>query len=172
MVSSVPIRAVLTDCDGVLTDGGVYYGPDGEALKRFSIRDGMGFERLRDAGLVVGIVSGEASASLVARAEKLGIEELHTAIKDKIAVIDSVCARHGLTRAEVAFIGDDVNDVPALRVVGLSGAPGDAAPAAKVVADHVTGAPGGHGAFREFAEHVLQGLGWDQNRYERAEELT
>jgi YrbI family 3-deoxy-D-manno-octulosonate 8-phosphate phosphatase len=166
------IRAVLTDCDGVLTDAGVYYGPDGEALKRFSIRDGMGFERLRDAGLVVGIVSGEASPSLIARAEKLGIDELHTAVTDKIGVVDSLCARHALRRDEVAYIGDDVNDVPVMRLVGLAGAPADALPAARAVADHVTTARGGHGAFREFAEHVLQELGWDHNRYERAEELT
>jgi YrbI family 3-deoxy-D-manno-octulosonate 8-phosphate phosphatase len=166
------IRAVITDCDGVLTDAGVYYGAEGEVLKRFSIRDGMGFERLRDAGVVVGIVSGEASPSLIARAEKLAIAELHTGVSDKIGVIDSICARLGIDRAEVAYIGDDVNDVPVMRRVGLAGAPADALPQALAVADHVTAAPGGRGAFREFAEHVLQGLGWDQNRYERAEELT
>ena len=166
------IRAVVTDCDGVLTDGGVYYGADGEVLKRFSMRDGMGFERLRDAGLLVAIVSGEASPSLVARAEKLRIEELHTGVTDKIGVIDSICARHGITREEIAYIGDDVNDVPVMRRVGLAGAPADALAAALAVAGVVTEAPGGHGAFREFAEHVLQLLGWDQNRYERAEELT
>lgn len=166
------IKAVLTDCDGVLTDAGVYYGPDGEAMKRFSIRDGMGFERLRDAGLVVGIVSGERSPALVARAEKLQVVELHLGIRDKVAVVDELCARHGLAREEVAYIGDDVNDVPVLRVVGFAGAPADAMPAARDQADHVCTAVGGRGAFREFAEEVLDRIGWTTNRYERAEETA
>ena len=166
------IKAVLTDCDGVLTDGGVYFGPDGELMKRFSIRDGMGFERLRDAGLVVGIVSGERSPSLAARAEKLQVTELHLGIKDKIAVVDDLCQRHGLDRDEVAFIGDDVNDVPVMQVVGFAGTPGDGLEPARSVADHVCIAHGGHGAFREFAEVVLDQLGWTKNRYERTEETA
>jgi 3-deoxy-D-manno-octulosonate 8-phosphate phosphatase (KDO 8-P phosphatase) len=163
------IRVVLADCDGVLTDGGVYVGPDGEVMKRFSLRDGMGFERLRDAGVVVGIVSGERSPSLVARAAKLGIEELHLGVTDKLAVVDDLCRRLGVERAEVAFIGDDVNDVAALRAVGFAGAPADAMSAATVVADHICRASGGHGAFREFAEEVLTRLGHDENRYDPRE---
>lgn len=168
----VVTRLVLTDCDGVLTDAGVYYGADGEVLKRFSIRDGMGFERLRDAGLVVGIVSGERSPALIARAAKLGIEELHLGISDKVGVIDILCERYGVDRSQVAYMGDDVNDVPAMRAVGLSGCPADATDAAKEVADVVMDQRGGHGAFRAFAEHVLQRIGWDQNRYEPSEEPT
>jgi 3-deoxy-D-manno-octulosonate 8-phosphate phosphatase (KDO 8-P phosphatase) len=171
-VDGMVIKAVLTDCDGVLTDAGVYYGSDGEVLKRFSIRDGMGFERLRDAGLVVGIVSGERSPSLVARAEKLQVTELHLGISDKVAVVDALCERHGLVRDEVAFIGDDVNDVPVMRAVGLSGTPADAMPAVRAVADVVCDAPGGQGAFRDFAEAVLDRLGWNENRYERPEETA
>lgn len=166
------IKVVLTDCDGVLTDGGVYVGPTGELMKRFSIRDGMGVERLRDAGVVVGIVSGERSSALVARAEKLAIKELHLGIRDKLAVVDDLCERLGCSRDEVAYLGDDVNDVPVMRAVGFAGAPADALPQAREVADLVCAAPGGHGAFREFAEAVLIRLGRSENRYERAEETT
>lgn len=166
------IKVVLTDCDGVLTDGGVYVGPDGELMKRFSIRDGMGVERLRDAGVVVGIVSGEHSPALAARAAKLRITELHLGVRDKLGVVDDLCRRLGVERAEIAYLGDDVNDVPAMAAVGLAGAPADALPQAREVADHVCAAPGGHGAFREFAELVLTGLGRTENRYERVEERT
>ncbi len=166
------IKVVLTDCDGVLTDGGVYVGPDGELMKRFSIRDGMGVERLRDAGVVVGIVSGEQSPALAARAAKLRITELHLGVRDKLGMVDDLCRRLGVERAEIAYLGDDVNDVPAMAAVGLAGAPADALPQAREVADHVCAAPGGHGAFREFAELVLTGLGRTENRYERVEERT
>jgi 3-deoxy-D-manno-octulosonate 8-phosphate phosphatase (KDO 8-P phosphatase) len=150
------IRFVLTDCDGVLTDGGVYYSEQGERLKRFNIRDGMGVERLRLlAGIETGIVSGELSASIQKRAEKLGITECHLGAKDKAAVVNALLARLGLAAEHVAYIGDDVNDLPAFSVVGLSACPRDAEFAVKSVADVVLERPGGYGAFRELAEIVL-----------------
>lgn len=149
------IELVLTDCDGVLTDAGVYYDERGEVMKRFSIRDGMGVERLRGVGVEVGIVSGESSPPLLARARKLRIEELHLGIKDKRSVLDSVCARLGLEPDQVAFMGDDVNDVEIMRMVGLAGAPSDALPQARESAHVVVGLPGGHGAFRAFAEMIV-----------------
>lgn len=164
-----PIRLVITDCDGVLTDNGVYYDASGEVLKRFSIRDGMGVERLRVHGVETAIVSGEASPSLRARASKLQIAEQHLGVRDKVAVLEDLCARHGLTEGEVAYIGDDVNDVPIMRRVGLSGCPGDATSFARDVADVVCTAPGGGGAFREFAEAVLSHNGTTSNHYEEDE---
>lgn len=161
-----PIRLVITDCDGVLTDAGVYYDASGEVLKRFSVRDGMGVERLRHHGVETAIVSGEASPSLRARATKLAISEQHLGIRDKVRALEEICSRKGLTEAEVAYIGDDVNDVPIMRRVGLSGCPGDAMAAAREVADVVCTAPGGHGAFREFAEAVLSRNGTTRNHYE------
>jgi 3-deoxy-D-manno-octulosonate 8-phosphate phosphatase (KDO 8-P phosphatase) len=116
----------------------------------------MGVERLRAvAGIETGIVSGERSPSLVWRAEKLGIDECHFGIKDKAALVRSVLVRRGLDREQVAYLGDDVNDLPAFGVVGLSGCPADAMDAVKAVADLVLVQPGGHGAFREFAEFLL-----------------
>lgn len=149
------IRLVLTDCDGVLTDGGVYVGPAGEVMKRFSIRDGMGVQRLRESGVEVGIVTGERSPAVRARAQKLQITELHEGITDKRAVLDEVTRRLDLEPEEVAFIGDDVNDIEIMRAVGLSAAPRDATADALETADVVVEADGGHGAFRALAELVV-----------------
>lgn len=151
------IKLVLTDCDGVLTDGGVYYSDIGERLKRFNIRDGMGVERLRKlAGIETGIVSGELSPAVLKRAEKLGITECHLGAKDKAATVRLIQSRRGFERDQIAYIGDDVNDLPAFGVVGLTGCPGDADDEVKGAADVVLVRPGGYGAFREFAEIVLK----------------
>ncbi|NND85647.1 MAG: HAD-IIIA family hydrolase [Acidimicrobiia bacterium] len=165
-MDGVVIKLVITDCDGVLTDNGVYYDASGEVLKRFSIRDGMGVERLRVHEVETAIISGEASPSLRARAAKLKISEQHLGVRDKVAVLDDLCARKGLDPSQVAYIGDDVNDVPIMRRVGLSGCPGDATDFARDAADVVCVARGGHGAFREFAEAVLAHNGTTTNHYE------
>lgn len=149
------IRLVLTDCDGVLTDGGVYYSERGEEMKRFNIRDGMGVMRLRERGIATGIVTGEVSPSVRTRAAKLQIEELHLGIKDKPACLRSILARTGLTAEEVAFIGDDTNDVEILGLVGFPACPGDATSFARAVADFHCQTPGGHGCFRELAEFII-----------------
>ncbi|MGH8611053.1 MAG: KdsC family phosphatase [Gammaproteobacteria bacterium] len=150
------IKMLLTDCDGVLTDNGVYYSPAGELLKRFSIRDGMGVERLRTlVGVETGIISGENSAPLKRRAEKLGIEECHLGISDKAQVVRSIIAKRGLLRAELAYIGDDANDLEVFDLVGLYACPSDAFDAVKRHADIICRNQGGHGAFREFAEIII-----------------
>ena len=149
------IRLVLTDCDGVLTDGGVYYSERGEELKRFNIRDGMGVERLRQHGVATGIVTGELSPSVARRAEKLKITELHLGIKDKAALLTAILERLGLRAEEVAFIGDDTNDVEILGLVGLAACPADATDFARAVAHYRCATPGGHGCFRELAELII-----------------
>ncbi len=151
------LKLVITDSDGVLTDAGVYYSERGEELKRFSIRDGMGFERLRDAGLAVAIITGETSPSVARRAEKLKARAL-LGVKDKAAYLERVLAEMGITAAEVAYIGDDVNDLGAMRAIaphGLVGAPADAMPEVLKVVHWVSAREGGHGAFRDFAEWIL-----------------
>ncbi len=153
---ALAIKLVLTDCDGVLTDTGVYFGPEGEALKRFSIRDGMGVERLRKlAGLETGIVTGEDTQTVIQRARKLQIEELHLAAKDKPAVLEGILKKRGIQAEEVAYIGDDSNDVNVMKLCGLTAAPADALPFAQEAAHYVCSAPGGYGAFRQFAELIL-----------------
>lgn len=150
------IQLVITDCDGVLTDNGVYYSANGEEMKRFSIRDGMGVERLRTITRVeVGIISGEKSGSLQKRAEKLNITELHLGIKDKVAVVEEIVKRRNISFENVAYIGDDTNDVELMKLVGLSACPTDATSFAKAEADYICRNRGGHGAFRDFAEYII-----------------
>jgi 3-deoxy-D-manno-octulosonate 8-phosphate phosphatase (KDO 8-P phosphatase) len=153
------VRWILTDCDGCLTDGGVYYGENGEVLKRFSIVDGMGVTRLRARGFSVGIVTGERSASIVARAAKLGIEEVHLGVSDKGACLEAFRARLGLPPEAIAFFGDDVNDLSVVPQVGLFGAPANVLPDVRPVAHWVSPRGGGLGAFRDFAELVLRANG-------------
>jgi 3-deoxy-D-manno-octulosonate 8-phosphate phosphatase (KDO 8-P phosphatase) len=150
------IKLLLTDCDGVLTDGGVYYGENGEMLKRFNIRDGMGVERLKNlANVETGIVTGEISPSVKMRAEKLKITELHLGIKDKLSLLASILERKNLQPDEVAYIGDDVNDLEIMQCIGLSACPADAMVFNRNIADYVCENKGGHGAFREFAELII-----------------
>ncbi len=152
------LRLVLTDSDGVLTDTGVYYSERGEEMKRFSIRDGMGVERLRHAGVETGIVTGERSPFVLRRAEKLGLRHVLLGVKDKLGAVQALCAEEGLTLDQVAFIGDDVNDLEVLTVLtthSLTASPADALPSVMEAVIHVCSAPGGHGAFRDFAEWIL-----------------
>jgi 3-deoxy-D-manno-octulosonate 8-phosphate phosphatase (KDO 8-P phosphatase) len=149
------VRLVLTDVDGVLTDGGVFYGSDGEVMKRFNIRDGMGVERLRDIGVEVGIITGEKSESVVRRAEKLRIELVHLYAKDKKATLEEILSKHEYESEEIAYIGDDVNDIEIMQMVGLPACPADAFHETKEAAKYVCRRPGGHGAFRELCELII-----------------
>ena len=153
------IKLMLTDCDGVLTDGGVYYGENGEVLKKFNIRDGMGVERLRKlVNVETGIITGEVSPSVKTRAEKLNITELHLGIKHKPAVLQAILIRKNLQADEVAFIGDDTNDVEIMKLVGLSACPADAMIFTKNIAHYICENKGGEGAFREFAELIIRAI--------------
>lgn len=150
------IKLVLTDNDGVLTDTGVYYSDDGEMLKRFSIRDGMGVERLRKIlEIETGIITGELSGSVKKRAEKLEIKELHLGVKDKPNLLKQILRENKLKVENIAFIGDDVNDIELINLVGLTAAPADAMPDVKKIVDYVCEEKGGNGAFREFAELII-----------------
>jgi 3-deoxy-D-manno-octulosonate 8-phosphate phosphatase (KDO 8-P phosphatase) len=150
------VKLVLTDNDGVLTDNGVYYGESGEIMKRFSIRDGMGVERLRNLVQVeTGIITGELSGSVARRAEKLKITVLHQGVRDKMEVLTKIIAETGFRLDQIAFIGDDTNDIQVMEQVGLSACPADATPFARNVSDFVCSVNGGHGAFRELAELII-----------------
>jgi 3-deoxy-D-manno-octulosonate 8-phosphate phosphatase (KDO 8-P phosphatase) len=150
------IKLVISDCDGVLTDSGVYYSERGEELKRFCLRDGMAVERLRKvAGIEIAIISGEDSPPLKKRAEKLEICELHLASRDKATTLKSILITRNLEADEVAYIGDDTNDLEIISLVGLSAAPADAFPSVLEAVDYICSACGGNGAFREFAELII-----------------
>jgi len=150
------IKLVLTDCDGVLTDNGVYYSDEGERMKRYSIRDGMGVERLKKlCNVETGIITGELSGSLKKRADKLHITELHLGIKDKAALLEEILERKSLQADEVAFIGDDVNDLPIMQLVGFTACPADAMPQVCSKVSYTCKNNGGNGAFRELAELII-----------------
>lgn len=152
------IRLVVSDVDGVLTDAGVYYSAAGEELKRFSLRDGMGVELLRRAGIETAFLTREDSAIVRARAKKLGIEHVFSGVRDKLAHLPAILAATRLSADAVAFIGDDVNDLALLEHLGrqgLTSAPADAVAAVRAVVHVVTESRGGYGAFRELADAVL-----------------
>lgn len=150
------IKVVITDSDGVLTDTGVYYSEKGEELKRFSIRDGMGVERLRKhAGIETIIITGEKSGSVQARAEKLLIKEYYLGVKDKVKVLEEVKRKNQIDEINIAYIGDDVNDVEAMKLAGLTATPADGTIFIKSFVDFVSPSNGGNGAFRDFAELIV-----------------
>lgn len=150
------IKFVLTDSDGVLTDTGAYYSVDGEVMKRFSIRDGMGVERLRDTlRIETGIITGEQSGSVLKRAEKLNIKYLYRGVKNKISLLPGILAELKIDKENIAYIGDDVNDIELLSEVGLSAAPSDGTAFVKNIVHYVCENKGGNGAFREFVELII-----------------
>ncbi len=149
------VKLLCLDVDGVLTDAGMYYGPDGEVLKKFNTRDGMGVARVRNIGVAVAIISGEDSAIVHARAAKLKIDDVFCGASNKRLAIEELCARHNLEMSEIAFVGDDLNDLPALECVGLPCAVADAAEPVKAVALYVTQKRGGDGAVREVCEFLI-----------------
>ena len=152
------IKLVISDNDGVFTDNGVYYSERGEEMKRYSVRDGMGVERLRNSGIETGIMTGEVSPSLKKRAEKLGMKRLYLGVKDKYSMLETVLAETGLHRFELAYIGDDVNDVEIMEEIareGLTASPRDATVFVEPYIHYRAQADGGHGAFRDFAEWLL-----------------
>jgi 3-deoxy-D-manno-octulosonate 8-phosphate phosphatase (KDO 8-P phosphatase) len=151
------LRLVLSDCDGVLTDGSVYVSGQGEELKRFSLRDGMGVERLREGGVETAILTRERSPIVAARAAKLGVL-LFDGVRDKQEALSRILAEERLAGAQVAYIGDDTNDLGILERLGeagLTGAPADAQQAVLDLVHYRCRSEGGRGAFREFAEWLL-----------------
>ncbi|MBV6421714.1 MAG: 3-deoxy-D-manno-octulosonate 8-phosphate phosphatase KdsC [Ignavibacteriaceae bacterium] len=150
------IKLVLTDNDGVLTDTGVYYSAKGEELKRFSIRDGMGIERLRKyANVETIIITGEESGAVRSRAEKLKMKEYYLGVKKKEEVLLEILKKHNLTVDEIAFVGDDSNDVEIMKLVGFKATPSDGMNFIKEIADYICENKGGNGAFREVAELII-----------------
>jgi 3-deoxy-D-manno-octulosonate 8-phosphate phosphatase (KDO 8-P phosphatase) len=149
------IKLVLTDVDGVLTDGGMYYTKDGDIMKRFFVRDGMGVNLLKRQGIPTIIVTKEKNPVTKKWSDNMNIEKLYQGIVKKVDIIEKVCSIYGLKFEEVAFIGDDVNDLELLKLVGLSATPSDAIDGAIKLCDYVCTHSSGNGAFRELADLIL-----------------
>lgn len=153
------IRMVLTDCDGCLTDGGMYYTEYGDEMKKFNTRDGMGFALLRARGIITGIVTSESVKLNERRAQKMKVDILESGVMDKMPVIQRLSREQGIPLNEIAYIGDDINDLEAIKAVGFGCSPADGVPSAREAARYVTRACGGHGVFREVADLILNSLG-------------
>jgi 3-deoxy-D-manno-octulosonate 8-phosphate phosphatase (KDO 8-P phosphatase) len=149
------LKAIVLDVDGVLTDGGVWWGPNGEEWKRFCFADIMGVSRARKAGLIVALISGEDSPLVDRFAAKLGITDVEKGCKDKARALRSFAERRGLSMSDVSFMGDDINDVEAMEIAGLAAAPANAMPAVLKTASFVSQKSGGNGAVRELVEAIL-----------------
>jgi 3-deoxy-D-manno-octulosonate 8-phosphate phosphatase (KDO 8-P phosphatase) len=148
------IKAVALDVDGVLTDGTFWWGPDDQEWKRFSFRDIMGMARASRTGLILCLISGEESPLVDRVAHKLGIEHVFKGCRDKAAALREFARRSSLRLEEIAFMGDDINDVEAMQAAGFAAAPADAHVSARQQARWVTTCAGGHGAVRELMDHL------------------
>jgi len=151
------IRLLVLDVDGVLTDGRLYFGPRGEALKVFDVRDGYGLNALRRAGIAIAVISGRRSAAVRARCRELRVRHVHQGVSDKLAVFERLCARLKLSADQCACVGDDLPDLPLMKAVGLSFAVADAHREARRAATRVTRRAGGRGAVREVCDLLLAG---------------
>ena len=149
------IKLVLTDVDGVLTDGGMNYTTEGDIMKKFHARDGMGVTLLRKYNIPTILITKEKTNMVKQWAAKMKVEKLYDGIIKKNMILDKVCNAFNLKSDEIAYIGDDVNDVPLLKVVCLAVTPNDGTKEAKSVSHYICKLKGGEGAFREFADLII-----------------
>jgi len=157
------IRLLLLDVDGVLTDGRIIYGSDGTETKAFDVKDGHGLKMLQRAGIATGIITGRESSVVLHRSRELGIEIVHQAAKDKLIPYRQVLADLGLSDEQVAYVGDDIVDLPILRRVGFAATVADCVPEVREHVHYVASRNGGRGAVREICDLLLRGGGhWQE----------
>ena len=153
--AAASIRLLVLDVDGTMTDGRLYFGPRGEALKVFNVRDGFGIKRLDAAGVRVAVISGRTSKMVDVRCRELGVEHVIQGAEDKVLAFEKLRKRLKIEASESACVGDDSPDVPLMRAVKLAFAVADAHPEALEAAHVVTARPGGGGAVREVCDYLL-----------------
>jgi len=153
-----PVGILMLDCDGVLTDGGMYFDASGQSMKRFNVKDGLALVWLAQQGFPTAVVSGDASDITAARCEKLCMAHTYLGRMDKETAVNQVLAEAGVDAEHAVFIGDDVTDLPAIRMVGLGVAVADAVDEVRAEADWITERPGGHGAVREVCDAIIAQL--------------
>ncbi|MBI1911857.1 MAG: HAD-IIIA family hydrolase [Deltaproteobacteria bacterium] len=158
-----PVRLFIFDVDGVLTDGRIIYNDSGQETKFFDVRDGHGIKLLMRAGIEVGILSARESNVVKYRADNLGIELVYLGRKDKLSAFEEILKSKSITPKEIAYMGDDIIDLPVIKRVGFSATVADGVDEVKAMADYVAAKKGGRGAVREVAEVVLKAKGkWDE----------
>lgn len=152
------IKILVMDVDGTLTDGCIYMGPQGEAMKAFNCQDGYAIaQTLPKIGVTPVIITGRNSVITANRAKELKITQLHQGVQDKLPLLQQIAEELGASREEVAYIGDDLNDMDCLRWCGLTGCPADAVPEVRAVVDFISSRNGGRGAVREFVDYIRDG---------------
>jgi 3-deoxy-D-manno-octulosonate 8-phosphate phosphatase (KDO 8-P phosphatase) len=153
------IKALVFDVDGVLTDGSITYDESGREIKTFNVKDGQIIAHVKRAGIITGIISGRESGALSKRATELKLDFCHQGIVDKASVFEKLMEFHKIKKKQVAYIGDDVNDLPVFRIAGFTICPSDAPLYIKSQADLITFVPGGRGVVREVADLILAAQG-------------
>ena len=153
-------KLIMTDIDGVWTDGGMYYDQTGNEWKKFNTSDSAGVLLCKKINIPVAIITGEQTKIVKRRAEKLGIDYLYMGIQDKLLIAKELCKNLKIDLSETAFIGDDIGDYKLLQEVGISASPNNAPEYIKDIAHFVTKKKGGEGAFREFVENIVQKTGY------------
>lgn len=156
---AIAIKAIICDVDGVLTDGRIIYDDTGKEIKHFNVKDGLIVSYLKKAGIITGVITGRDSEIVSRRCAELRLDFCHQGILDKLSVVEKLAKHYNLKAREIAFIGDDINDLPVFRYVGLSVCPADAFDYIKTEADWTTAAAGGNGVFREVADLILASQG-------------
>ena len=149
------IKIIAMDVDGTLTDGSLYYSSNGEQYKKFNVKDGMGIKIAHDNKIKIAWITGRESTIVSKRAEELFVDDLFQNISDKKKVIEDLLNKYKCSPEEIAFIGDDVNDIPAMDLVGMSFAPSDASRNTKEKCDYILKMKGGHGAVRESIDYII-----------------
>ncbi len=153
------IRLIITDIDGVWTDGGMYYTESGDEFKKFTTSDSVGVLLARQAGIKLVIITGEKSKAVQKRAQKLKIEDCYIGIQNKLALAHKIASEENLTLEQIAFVGDEINDHPLLKAVGFSGCPQSAPSYTRDIVDYIVPNDGGKGVFRDFVIEVLKRMG-------------
>ena len=149
------IKLVITDVDGVLTDGGMYYSENGEAMKKFNTHDSMGMELLQKNGIQTILITRENSKIVKKRAEKIKVADVFMGVIDKESLLPQICKKFKISNSEIAYIGDDINDYNIMKKVGFAATPNDGLQKIKSKVDYVCKLKGGDGAFREVADFIL-----------------
>lgn len=153
-MNSLP-KLIITDIDGVWTDGGMYYDQTGNEWKKFNTTDSAGILFCRKAGILTVIITGEQTEIVTRRAQKLKVDYVFQGVSNKLQVAEKLCSDLEISLTDVAYIGDDINDIALLEAVGFSASPNNAPSYIKSRVKHITSKSGGEGAFREFVEHIL-----------------
>ena len=151
------IKMLVMDVDGTLTDGHIYMGSEGEAMKVFSCKDGLGIKEMLPAlGIIPVIITGRDSVITANRAKELRIEELYQGIEDKLSLLKQIAEKYGISSEEIAYVGDDLNDMECMKYCGLTACPQDAVQAIKEIVTFVAPRDGGKGAVRDFIEYIAR----------------